>query len=96
MSEPLLQQQADAIAAALDGAVAAVAAGESIELEGLEQHVAALCTAAAQAAPDQRASIVAALEALMAALDRLAGEMARRQDGAMRRRATDAYGERGP
>ncbi len=63
------------ILASLDEAHRAVAAGNLVDLSGLENAVERFCTDAATTEPAERQAAAAELEAVRKALDRLAGEI---------------------
>jgi hypothetical protein len=83
------------IAAARD----ALAGNATLDLAGFDGEIAELCSAATLLPPDQRAAAVAELRALLAEIERLAGDLTTHQAAAQRgaaeatpRRAAAAYG----
>lgn len=77
----------------------ALAANSTLDLAGFDGEVAKLCGAAGLLPPDQHAAAAAELRALIAEIDRLAGDLKIQQAAAQRgaaeatpRRAAAAYG----
>jgi hypothetical protein len=90
-----LKQELAEIAAAIDAARQAVAEGEMIEIDGLDEAVAKVCDGAQKAPAEERAALAQELVALAEALDRLASDMQQQSDAVERRRASSAYGNSG-
>lgn len=93
----------EALAATLDDARAGVAAGDALDLTGLDQRVGGLCAAVAALPRDEARALAAGLERLLDVLGALADTIGERQQATAaeqeqnaRRRAAAAYGRPGP
>ncbi len=89
----------EALAATLDDARAGVAAGDDLDLSGLDARVGGLCAAVASLPREEGRVLAQGLERLLDVLDALSATIGQRRQAALaeqeqtaRRRATAAYG----
>jgi len=94
-----LRSDMEALAATLDDARAGVAAGDALDLSGLDERVGGLCAAVAALPREEGRALTAGLERLLDVLDALAVTVEERRQAAQteqeqtaRRRAAAAYG----
>lgn len=99
---PAIHTELAAVAAALDTARTQAESGAAIDLAGLDTRVAALCGAVQALPADDGRGLLNDLEALLDAVDALAGTLALQRDAMQaaphtaRRRAAAAYGRVAP
>lgn len=98
-SSPSLRSDMEALAATLDDARAGVAAGDDLDLTGLDARVGGLCAAVASLPREEGRALAQGLERLLDVLDVLSATIGERRQAALaeqeqtaRRRAAAAYG----
>lgn len=99
----ILRSDMEALAATLDDARAGVAAGDALDLTGMDERVGGLCAAVASLPRDEARALTVGLERLLDVLGALAATIDERrqaaaaeQDQTARRRAAAAYGRPAP
>ena len=86
-----LEEQFRELSRAVARSRAAVAAGDCVHLDGLDAEIARVTELARGAPAPQRADLLAALRALLDALDGLAVDLQRQLDAALAQQAASAY-----
>jgi hypothetical protein len=96
MNERSAEQQIADLVVALAEARASLAAGNLVDLGGLDGVVERAMAAAKAVLPDNRTPILAALAGLVQELEHLSLELVRQHHADAQRRAAAAYGEHKP
>lgn len=86
-----LEEQFRELSRAVTRSRAAIAAGDCVNLEGLDAEIARVTELARNAPAPQRAALLAALQALLGELDGLAVDLQRQHDAALAQQAASAY-----
>lgn len=99
----ILRSDMETLAATLDDARAGVAAGDALDLTGMDERVGGLCAAVASLPRDEARALTIGLERLLDVLGALAATIDERRQAAAaeqeqtaRRRAAAAYGRPAP
>lgn len=99
-SPETLRSDMEALAATLDDAKSGVAAGDALDLGGLDDRIGALCATVAALPPGEGRGFAEGLERLLGVLTRLGDTIEERRrldmgeaEHAARRRAAVAYGQ---
>ena len=91
MTMPPLEERFRELSRAVARSRAAVAAGDCVNLAGLDAEVASVTELARNAPTPQRTDLLGALRALLGELDGLAVDLQRQHDAALARQAATAY-----
>jgi hypothetical protein len=86
-----LEEQFRELSRAVARSRAAVAAGDCVNLEGLDAEIARVTELARNAPVPQRTALLTALSTLLDALDGLAVDLQRQHDAALAQQAASAY-----
>lgn len=86
-----LEEQFRELSRALARSRAAIAAGDCVNLGGLDTEIARVTELARSAPATQRTALLAALNALLGELDGLAVDLQRQHDAALAQHAASAY-----
>ncbi|MGH7033605.1 MAG: hypothetical protein ACREFL_07740 [Stellaceae bacterium] len=91
MTMPPLEEQFRELNRAVARSRATVAAGDCVNLSGLDAEIARATELARNAPAPQRSALLAALSALLGELDGLAVDLQRQHDAALAQQAASAY-----
>jgi hypothetical protein len=91
MSMPPLEEQFRELSRAVTRSRAAIAAGNCVNLEGLDGEVARVTELARNVPAPRRTALLAALRTLLGEVDGLAVDLQRQHDAALAQQAASAY-----